>query len=72
MTDEVTALRATIERLEQDNARLRDEVARLRDELYRLGRYVAPPPPPAAGAAGGAAIEWGYRRGDLDDDLGDD
>lgn len=73
MTVDEASLRAEVERLRGDNERLRAEVERLRAELHRLGRYLAAPPPAATTAAGGEAeIRWGYRRGDLEDDLGDD
>jgi cell division septum initiation protein DivIVA len=61
-----------IERLRAENQRLRAEVERLRAELQRLGKYLAAPPAATAPAAREADVEWVYRRGDLEDDLGDD
>lgn len=63
--DELTRLRA-------ENQKLKDEVHRLRAELERLGRFLAPPAPRAESADEASEITWGYRRGDLDDDLGVD
>jgi len=74
MSDEASGgLQAEVEQLRADNQRLRDEVERLRAELHRVGRYLREPPP-ASGAAAATEgdVGWVYRRGDLDDDLGDD
>ena len=69
MSDDVTA---ELARLRADNQRLRDEVERLRAELQRLGRHLAPPPASPESAAEDSEIQWGYQRGDLEDDLGVD
>jgi hypothetical protein len=61
-----------LDSLRAENQRLRAEVERLRAELHRLGRYLASPPPRAASEAAEAEVAWVYRRGDLEDDLGDD
>jgi hypothetical protein len=60
-----------LERLREENRRLRAEVERLRAELQRLGKYLANPPPGTATSAP-EEVRWVYRRGDLEDDLGDD
>jgi hypothetical protein len=66
-------LRVEVERLRADNRQLRAEVDRLRAELFRLGRYLGAPAAIGSGASEGESeIAWAYRRGDLEDDLGDD
>jgi len=61
-----------LEQLRAENERLRAEIDRLRAELQRLGRYLREPPPAARDQGGAPVIDWGYQRGDLEDDLGDD